>query len=222
MKNILIVEDESIIALEIERYVKSLGYSVVGSVSNCNDCVDKIKNSDIDLVLMDVYIKGSIDGIECVDKIREIQTKLPVIYISAFSDDATLDRAVDTKPNAYLIKPFNRDELRVAIKIALKEKDKFDRRVGDIAFDEEISFDSKNEELIINSQAVHLTKKELKLLKLFIKLPNRIISYYDIENEIWFDKEVSENTRRSLIARLRAKLNYKFIKTVHSIGYRFR
>lgn len=220
MKRILIVEDESIVALEIESFLKHLGYIVVDMVSNALECLIIIKKEKVDLILMDVYIDGEMDGIECAENIKSMQS-IPLIYISAFSDDETLERAINTGPSAYLVKPFNRKELQVAIKIALNHIEK-QKRVGDFIFDEEFSFDTVNEELIYNSQRIHLTKKELKLLKLLINTRNGVVSLYEIENEIWPDKESNENTRRSLISRLRAKLNYKFIETIHSIGYKLQ
>ncbi len=218
MKNILIVEDESIVALELQQYVKSLNYNVVAMVSNAVDCLHYINNEKIDLILMDVNIKGDIDGIECASSIKSLH-EIPIIYITAFSDEETLERAVATNPSAYLVKPFNRDELKVALKIGLNRAKKRER-VGDFIFDEEFSFDTITDELIMNSEVLHLTKNELKLLHLFINNKNNVISLYELENEIWPNKEINENTRRALISRLRAKLNYKFIETLHSIGYR--
>ena len=218
MKNVVIIEDESIVAMEIAGFVKGLGYKVVATFSNAAACLALLKKEVVDLILMDVYIEGDMDGIACAAAIQSWQN-IPIIYISAFSDDETLERAIKTKPSAYLVKPFNREELRVAMKIALSHAQEHQRR-GDVIFDEEFSFDTQRDELLHNTQSVHLTKKELELLKLFLNTKNSVLSLYEIENEIWPDKESNENTRRALISRLRAKLNYKFIETIHSIGYK--
>ena len=218
MKNILIVEDESIVALEIQQYVRSLGYSVISTVSNALDCLHYINSEKIDLILMDVYIKGDVDGIACASEIKSLHD-IPIIYITAFSDEDTLERAIETNPSAYLVKPFNRNELKVALRISLN-RTKNRERVGDFIFDDKFSFDTTTDELIMNSEVLHLTKNELKLLHLLINRKNNVISLYELENEIWPDKEINENTRRALISRLRAKLSYKFIETIHSIGYK--
>ena len=167
MKNILVVEDESIIALEIESFVNSLKYNVIKTVSNAKDCLHVTDEENIDLILMDVYIKGDMDGIECANRIKSIQ-KIPIIYISAFSDDKTLERAIVSKPSAYLVKPFNRDELRVAIKIALGNQLN-EQRVGDIIFDNEFSFDTTTKELIVNSQVVPPYKTGIKTTSITYK-----------------------------------------------------
>ena len=218
MLNVLIVEDESIVALEISRYVESLGYTVVKCVSNSQSALDIVKLNRVDLVLMDVKIKGDTDGISCAKSIKEIRD-IPLIYISAFSDDMTLDRAIQTKPSSYLVKPFNRKELKIAMRIATKEDEKV-LRVGDIIFDNEFSFESKTQELIFHGESIHLTKQEQMLLLLLIYAKNNIVSIYEVENEIWPFKDSNENTRRALISRLRSKLNHKFLETVHSMGYR--
>ncbi len=218
MKYVLIVEDESIVALEIANYVSNLGYIVVKSVSNAQNALDIINSNDIDLVLMDVEIKGDVDGISCAKSIKEI-SDIPIIYISAFSDDETLKRAILTQPSAYLIKPFNRKELKVAMCIATKKYD-INTRVGSVIFDSEFSFDGHSQELILRGETIHLTKQEKALLILLISAKNSIVSIYDVENEIWPSKSSNENTRRALIARLRSKLKHKFLETVHSMGYR--
>lgn len=218
MNKVLIVEDESIVALEIANYIRGLGYEVLDFVVNAKDAMAIVKMEDIDLILMDVYIKGDIDGIACAKSIKELKN-IPIIYISAFSDDETLERAIATEPSSYLVKPFNRKELKVAMRIATKRYDK-KIRVGDVIFDKEFSFNQETQELIYLGESIHLTKQEQMLLMLLVSNKNNILSIYTLENTIWPFKDNNENTRRSLIRRVRAKLNYKFLETLHSIGYR--
>ena len=218
MNKVLIVEDESIVALEIANYIRGLGYEVLDFVVNAKDAMGIVKMEDIDLILMDVYIKGDVDGIACAKSIKELKN-IPIIYISAFSDDETLERAIATEPSSYLVKPFNRKELKVAMRIATKKYDK-KIRVGDVIFDKEFSFNQETQELIYLGESIHLTKQEQMLLLLLVSNKNNILSIYTLENTIWPFKDNNENTRRSLIRRLRAKLNYKFLETLHSIGYR--
>jgi DNA-binding response OmpR family regulator len=222
MINILIVEDESIVALEIANLVKILGYNVIATVSNSVKAIEVIQSKQVDLILMDVYIKGNIDGIATAVQIN-ILNKTPIIYISAFSDENTLERAINTNPVAFLIKPFSEKELKIAIKIALKQTyNSFEQnfKIGDVVFDHEFSYDTKACELFYLGEEIHLTNQERQLLHFLIDNKNIIVSVYDIENEIWPDKESNENTRRALISRLRSKLNYKFIQTIHSVGYK--
>ncbi len=223
MINILIVEDESIVALDISHFIQTLGYNTCATVSSAAKALEVVDAQKVDLILMDVYIKGDIDGISCAKEIQQKQN-IPIIYISAFSDDETLTRAIETNPTNYLIKPFNTKELEIAIKIALKKfhisSNEERHIVGDVILDDDFSYDSVSHELIMLEEKIHLTKQEKQLLDLLIRCKNQILSIYKMENELWPDKESNENTRRALISRLRSKLNYKFIETIHSIGYR--
>lgn len=214
---ILIVEDESLVSLEIASFIDSLSYSHL-IANNAYDAIQKAKEFSPDLVLMDINLHDKIDGIECASEIKQF-LDTQVIYITAFYDDDTIERALLTHPAAYLTKPFNRNELKASIKIALSNYE-LEIQVGDIKLDSKFSYDSLNKLLYFNQEEIHLTKRERELLDLLIRAKQNVVSIYDIENVIWPNKEANENTRRSLIGRLRAKLNHKFIKTIPSLGYK--
>ncbi len=216
-KKILIVEDESIVAMELESYLLSLNYKVIAICSTADDAYEKAILNDVDLVLMDIYLRES-DGIEATVRIKETKPNLPVIFLSAYMDEETIDRAIKVNPEAYLTKPFNRKDLAVSIKIALKHRESIMRR-GDIVLDSEFSFDTKSLELICLGENISLTKKERILFNLFLKNKNHLITIEIIEYELWPNKPSNESRRRSLISRLRAKLKHRFIKTYPSEGY---
>lgn len=116
---ILIVEDESVIALDIERRLQRAGYVVVGVAVNRDDAFDLFKEYQPDLVLMDVSIVGPADGIETARAIGQLGD-VPVIFLTAYADDATLNRAAETSPYGYLLKPFDDRTLAATIKVALE------------------------------------------------------------------------------------------------------
>lgn len=224
-KNILIVEDESIVAMEIEAYLSSLGYNIVAICSTAQSAYEIALSNDIDLILMDIYLIDS-NGIDATSKIKKVKPDLPVIFLSAYMDEDTINRAIAVNPQAYLIKPFNRTELAVAIKIGLKYKEKHlslnYKFQGDIKLNSEFSFDTKSSQLFCCGEVVSLTKKERTLLKLFLNSPNTLITISVIEYEIWPDRPSHDSRRRSLISRLRAKLKHNFIETYSSEGYIFK
>ena len=220
MKQILIVEDESLVALDLSQSVESLGYKVVGIVSNSKDAIELTCKEKIDLVLMDICIKGETDGIDTAKAIKIYDKNIQIIYSTALSGEEDIKRAVKTNPSAYIIKPVSIQTLQAAMQIALMSCDDEDCMKGDIVLDEEFSYDSSSNELIYNGAFIKLTKRERQLLSLFVSSANNIVSLYDIENEIWPDKNFNVNTTRALISRLRAKLKYKIIETVPSLGYR--
>ena len=115
---ILIVEDEGIVARDLRRSLERLGYQVVGLASTGEDAVTKAVEARPDLVLMDIRLGGSMDGVTAAQLIRK-QQNLPVIYVTAFTDADTVNRAKVTEPFGYLLKPFEERELLAAIDMAL-------------------------------------------------------------------------------------------------------
>lgn len=118
MTRILIVEDESIVAKDIEKRLKSLGYTVCATVSSGRKALYKVEKEHPDLVLMDIVLKGDMDGIETAEKIRS-QFFIPVVYVTAYAKEHMLQRAKVTEPYGYILKPFQCRELRTVIEMAL-------------------------------------------------------------------------------------------------------
>ena len=220
--NVLIVEDEPIVALDIESYLSSIGCNVLGICADAKETITILKNSDINVVIMDIYLKGDIDGIELAAIIKDNYEDIKVIFLTANNDDYNIDRVALIEPVSYLTKPFNRQELLASIKIAKAKLENQDNKdIDALELDEEYSFDINDKFLYCCGELIHLTKKESDLLSLFIKNKNNLVSNYVIENELWPDKEANANTIRTLVKRLREKLKHKFIKTVPARGYIF-
>jgi PAS domain S-box-containing protein len=115
---ILVVEDELIVAADIEGRLTRLGYEVVGLADRGEDAVRLAGELRPDLVLMDIRLRGDTDGVEAADQIRS-RFHLPVVYLTAHADDATLHRAKVTEPFGYVLKPFEERELRTVLEMAL-------------------------------------------------------------------------------------------------------
>jgi len=118
--NILIVEDELLIAKNLSVKLEKLGYKIVGIVSSGADAIERAGEIKPDLILMDIVIKGEIDGIETAARINQ-KLDIPIIYTTAYADDETLQRAENTGSYGYLLKPFKERELHATIKIALSK-----------------------------------------------------------------------------------------------------
>jgi PAS domain S-box-containing protein len=115
--SIFIVEDEAIVSEDIRQTIENLGYSVSGIASSGEDALKKIKETQPDLVLMDIHLSGAMDGIEAARQIHELYT-IPVIYITAYADDDLLARAMVTEPYGYILKPYDDRELHSVIEMA--------------------------------------------------------------------------------------------------------
>ena len=121
--NILITEDESIVAKDIQMSLKKLGYNVVGICSSGEDAIKAAEEKTPDLVLMDIMLKGEMSGIEAADVIRS-KMNLPVIFLTAYADESTLSKAKVTEPYGYIIKPFKEIDLHTSIEMALYKHQK--------------------------------------------------------------------------------------------------
>src|SRR5208283_5003009 len=115
---ILVVEDETIVAMDIANTLRKLGHEVTGTVPSGEQAVASVKENKPDLIFMDIGLKGGMDGIETAARIRS-QYGIPVIYLTAFVDEKTLDRAKATIPAGYITKPFEENDLRIAIEVGL-------------------------------------------------------------------------------------------------------
>ena len=115
---ILIVEDEGIIAKDIQNTLNRSGYSVIGIASSGEEAIKKAMEIHPDIVLMDIVLEGAMDGVEAAEYIRD-HFDIPVVYLTAYSDDTTLQRAKITEPFGYILKPFQERELYTTIEMAI-------------------------------------------------------------------------------------------------------
>ena len=117
---LLVVEDESVVAMDIEYQLRDMGYQVCGCVDNGRDAIARARSDRPDLVLMDIVLKGDMDGIAAAAVIG-MEMHIPVLFLTAYSDDQTVARAAGTWPYGYLTKPFQNRELRAGIEVALRK-----------------------------------------------------------------------------------------------------
>ncbi len=137
--NILIVEDESVVAMGLEQDLKKLGYQVSDIVSNGIDAIEMAGEKTPDLVLMDIKLEGEMDGIKAAEAIRK-KFMIPVVYLTAYADEETIQRAKITEPYGYIIKPFNERELHSAIEIGIyKNKIEQEMVIKNVAIESSIN-----------------------------------------------------------------------------------
>lgn len=124
---LLIVEDESIIAMELEFRLNDVGYEVLAIIPGGEAAIEAVGQLQPDLVLMDIHLEGEMDGISAADEIQK-RFDIPIIFLTAHTDDVTLERAKTQTPYGYLVKPFQEKELDIAIQMALY-KHKMERKL---------------------------------------------------------------------------------------------
>jgi two-component system response regulator LytT len=161
--NIIVVEDESIVAKDIQLSLKKLGYNVLAMCSSGNDAINAVEEHQPHIVLMDIMLKGDMSGIEAAGQIKE-KFNIPIIFLTAYADESTLNKAKVTEPYGYIIKPFKEIDLHTSIEMALykHEKEKELRNERDLLYS---LVDGKESKDIIfvkaNSRLVKVNTKDI-------------------------------------------------------------
>ncbi len=152
MARIIIVEDEAIIADEIELMLEMMGHEVVGNVQNGDKAEDVFNSQKPDLALLDITIKGSLNGIDLAKIIRE-KYRFPFVFLTSHSDKTTLSAVKTTFPYGYIVKPFTQQNLMTTIELALHK------------FESEQEFGFPTKDSFVQKIGVRLTDREYELLQ---------------------------------------------------------
>lgn len=221
--NILIVEDEIIASQYLLNILESLGFINIFEASSFEEALEIVKSNKIHLSFMDININGSIDGINSARLLNK-EYFLPIIFTTAYGDSQTINEATDTNIFAYLIKPFEKNQVESSLLITLK-------RIN-ISFNKTIvsnndilelgvnqRYNLQNQTFYINNKVVNLTKKENDILYILCKNLNQNISYECLLEYVWGDKNISNSTIRDTISRLKRKVPNLNIETIINFGY---
>jgi len=216
--NILVVEDESLIALEIQDYLNSFGYKNVYTATNSIKALKILQDKNIDLIFMDINLKSDISGIELVKNIQKNDESIDVIYITSYGEDQTINEAIKTKPLAYLTKPFKSSDIKAQVKIA-ENKNQLKLQNIVYLFNKEFSYNFITKELLRHNKKIKLQKRDIKILEFIIENKNKkFISYEEFDYCIWEDDFISASTRRVAIHSLNTKFDNRLLKTQHGLG----
>lgn len=214
-----IVEDEPINAEFLEQVVRSLGHSIILSTPCEKEALESIIKSLPDLLLLDINLKGGMEGVWLAEELNRLRLPVSVIYISAYRDKNTVKKASGTEPFNFLSKPFDATDIEIAItlfigKLRKKEQDGHIVRLG-----EGYLFDIESLMLSKEGIPIKLTLKEAELFALFCRNRDRLLSSETITSAIWGEKPVSESTIRDTIYRIRKKIPEVKIDNISSLGY---
>ncbi len=183
---VLVVEDESIVAMGIKHKLQNLGHSVVDMVATGEDAIKSARENHPEIILMDIVLKGEIDGIEATQIIRKKQD-IPVIYLTAYADEEMLSRAKVTEPYGYIIKPFKSSEINANIEMAIykhasskKQNEILKKRILADFYD-----------FILRAMPGSTTPDETEMRKL---LANVFADRMELDMRPGFDKALSDNS----------------------------
>ena len=211
---ILYAEDDLIIRDSISRILKMF-FNEVYTANDGNEALEIYQNNKIDVLMLD-YVMPNLDGYQTARIIREINKKIPIIIVSAYTDKEKLLNAIELNLIKYLEKPILHETLMNVLNSVvsfLEENDLLKTKLDENSY---YSFIRKS--ITKNNQEIILTKNEVIFLELLLDKPNQLISKETIENQV-FKESVDENTLRNTVYRIRKKLDSEIIVTIKDLGY---
>ena len=215
--NILIVEDEKEIREGVSEYLAEVGYSVI-SAEDGMQAIELFKNNKIDLVILDIMLPKA-NGFVVLNKIRQ-ESNVPVIMLTAMSDDYTQIMSFDEKADDYITKPFSIIVLYKRIEALLRRVVKVSENKKWFYGDIEIDFEGYSARK--NGENIDLKPKEIKLIELLLKYEGKVLTRAQILDNLWRIEEApNDRVIDVYIKNIRKKLLLDCIVTVKGIGYKF-
>ncbi|KAB3531300.1 response regulator transcription factor [Alkaliphilus pronyensis] len=227
MYNILVVDDEKEITDAIEVYLKNQNYNVLKAYDG-QEALEIFEKEDIHLILIDIMMP-KLDGNSVTIKIRE-KSPVPIIILSAKSEDMDKIWGLNIGADDYITKPFNPMELLARVNSSLRRYTNYSSimvskentiKIGGI----ELNHDSRS--LLVDGEEVKITPLEYKILHLLMSNPNRVFSIEEIYEKVWREPAYNPDTVTVHIRRIREKIEInpkepKYLKVVWGIGYKFQ
>ncbi len=228
MYSVLICDDEPDIVSALKIYLTSPDMKIF-TAGNGREALDILEREEIHLILMDIMMPV-MDGISAMVKIRE-KSNIPVILLTAKSEDSDKILGLNIGADDYVTKPFNPAEVIARVRSCLR---RYLQLGGNVRRDDEtlktggIELDDREKRVMVDGEKVNLTPTEFDILRLFMKNPGKVFSPRDIYREVWHDSPLgSENTVAVHIRHLREKIEInpaepRYITVVWGQGYRLK
>jgi len=223
-KKIMVVEDEKLTMLFITETLEDYGYEGILEYASGQEIIDTIKQGTVpDLVLMDINIKGSKDGIQTATEILKL-CDIPIVFMSAYNDKRTINEVLAVSLYGFLSKPFNERELYIALEIAWKNfyqhvvVDEAETKMRIQLYDN-CYYDIETQNIYLENRMVSLSHNQQVLLETLIKDVNSIVDKELLSYNIWGTKEESSSALRTVVYLLRKKLDGIQISSQSKHGY---
>ncbi|MDO5292941.1 MAG: response regulator transcription factor [bacterium] len=221
---VLIVDDDQDIRNLIGIYLANEGLPYI-KCDSAVQAMELIKSNKVDLILLDIMMPG-LDGIEACIKIRQSE-KMPIIFMSAKTEDMDKIQGLVAGADDYITKPFNPIELVTRVKAQLRRYKQYNTDYSEsmLIEYEDLVINKQTRQTWVNGREVHLTPKEYDILEVLLNNKGMVLSIAQIYEKVWREEFFrSESTVMMHIAKLRDKLNQgeerKYIKTVWGVGYK--
>ena len=236
-KQIVIIEDDEITALNLKINVEKLGYGVSGVFHSPSELVDVVDQIPVDLFFIDISLQEASDGLELAKTIKEKRAK-PFIFLTAHSDEAVVAKAKALEPSGYIVKPFHPNSLKASIQMALATdssaedtadiaslpKDAVNERLELLASDGKVHFahlyhyNRDLDQFFKNNTPIELDEEHKELLKLLLANFSVIVTLEEIQDYFQKHHQKMIKTGRSFM-RLKMTFSSEIIKSAEGIGY---
>jgi DNA-binding response OmpR family regulator len=219
MGKILLLEDDTNLNETVTEFLEENGYEVV-SVYDGYEAQEKLYETKFDLLLLDINVPG-VDGLQLLQESRKEGIVAPAIFITSMDSVDDLERGFESGCDDYIRKPFALKELLIRVETLLK-RSFFHEAKERIPVHENVAYDIKTGELIIDGETVTLGNKESRLMKLFMKHQGEVISHERIYRHLWdYEEEPSDSALRTYIKNLRKIIGKESIVSIKKQGYKF-
>ena len=215
-KKVLYAEDEIGIAENIAE-VLELFFQKVVKVNDGIEALNEVTFNSYDVLMFDISMPN-MDGLQAIKEIRKFNKKIPIIILSAHTEQEYLWRAVELKITKYLTKPYNKKTLIKALELVSLELVDYNTN---IKLTTNCIYNPCTKTVCYENKNIKLPKNESRLIEYFIKRPNQTITYDAIYNYIWEFETPSKDAIKSMIKELRRKIGKNLIKNKYGIGYIF-
>lgn len=216
---ILLLEDDANLNETVTEFLEDEGYSV-SSTYDGYEAQDRLYESKFDLLLLDVNTPG-IDGFTLLQDARENDVVAPAIFITSLDGVDDLEKGFKSGCDDYIRKPFILKELLIRVETLLR-RGFFHEFTDLISLGDDIEYNTKSNELLVNGVAETLGNKESALFKLFMKYPNEVLSHDRIYKELWdYDEDPSDTALRTYIKNIRKIIGKDRIVSIKKQGYKF-
>jgi DNA-binding response OmpR family regulator len=227
-KNIVIVEDEVITQRYLQNIFNQHDIHVTGCFSSAKETIVELQKLNCDMLLMDINIKGAMDGIQLARRLLETYT-IPIIFITAHNDDETLEEILELAPYGFIGKPFSSKEVMITIQIAYKrylthenltkKQEKKETDTDKVIINKQYHFSKKAGKLYAKDISVKLNQRQTILIKILIDNLNNTVGYDTLIHEIWGEDIIADSALRTLIYSLRKILPDFPIVSHSKMGY---
>ncbi len=240
---VLIVEDDEVTAMNLKLSLNKYNYNVVAVTDDAKQARNKIKIYNPDVIFIDISLQKSTDGISLANFINK-NYKKPFIYLTSHTDSDIIDKAKQTEPYGYILKPFEPVNLHTTIVIALhrhKEEEKrnsnlnmlkndknnlekllYTKKVSNkpmVPFGSAYHLDTTLYETFYENKKIKLTRKENAFIRLLVAQLGSVVTFEQVLKYVWDENSATENSVRTLVWRLRNKLPTDIIKNASGLGY---